>query len=199
MKSANAIIILLNPRNMPSRQSGIVLFIALIVLIAMTLAGIAMMKQLGAGVGIAGNLAFRQNATTAADLGIEIAQGWLVSKKSMELIADDIGNGYFATWQEPFDPVNNYSWSNSNSISAGNDGNGNTVRYVIHRLCAISGLPNVPGQHCVTLDSALAPKDKEGGDTASVKIRAALTPYFRVTTRTDGPRGTVSYTQVMMY
>ena len=53
-----------------TKQRGIVLFIALIVLVAMTLAGIAMFRQIGSGVIIAGNIAFRENATSVADLGV---------------------------------------------------------------------------------------------------------------------------------
>ena len=50
-----------------SAQKGVVLFISLIVLVAMTLAGIAMFRQVGTGVVIAGNLAFRDNAERDLD------------------------------------------------------------------------------------------------------------------------------------
>ena len=40
-----------------SGQSGVVLFIALIVLVAMTLAGIAIMRSVDTGVAISGNVA----------------------------------------------------------------------------------------------------------------------------------------------
>ena len=39
-------------------ERGVVLFVALIVLIIMTLAGLALLRQMGAGVSIAGNIAF---------------------------------------------------------------------------------------------------------------------------------------------
>jgi Tfp pilus assembly protein PilX len=51
-------------------QQGVVLFIALIVLVAMSLAGIALMRSVDTNVLIAGNLAFRQGATMAGDWGI---------------------------------------------------------------------------------------------------------------------------------
>ena len=53
------------------REQGVVLFIALIVLVAMSLAGIALMRSVDTGILIAGNLGFRQNATHVGDLGIE--------------------------------------------------------------------------------------------------------------------------------
>ena len=49
------------------RQQGVVLYVALIVMIAMMLAGVAMLRSVGTGVGVAGNLAFKQNATLAGD------------------------------------------------------------------------------------------------------------------------------------
>ena len=45
-------------------QRGVVLFVALIVLIVMTLAGLALLRQMGAGTSIAGNLAFKENASS---------------------------------------------------------------------------------------------------------------------------------------
>jgi Tfp pilus assembly protein PilX len=50
-------------RPVPRRQRGAILFIALIVLVAMSLAGIALMRSVDTNVLIAGNLAFRQSAS----------------------------------------------------------------------------------------------------------------------------------------
>ena len=63
----------------PRNQRGVILFIALIVLVAMSLAGIALMRSVDTNVLIAGNLAFRQGATLAADRGIEDAKNWLAA------------------------------------------------------------------------------------------------------------------------
>ncbi|MCE3000272.1 MAG: hypothetical protein LW892_10630, partial [Betaproteobacteria bacterium] len=59
--------------NSPAGERGVVLFTALIVLVAMTLAGIALMRRVDSGTLIAANQAFRQAATHIADLGIEAA------------------------------------------------------------------------------------------------------------------------------
>ena len=53
------------------------LFVALIVLIIMTLAGLALLRQMGVGTSIAGNIAFKENATSVADRGTEFANRWL--------------------------------------------------------------------------------------------------------------------------
>lgn len=54
---------------MPRSQRGVVLLIALIVLVAMTLAGIGMMRSVDTGTVISGNMAFRQASANASDAG----------------------------------------------------------------------------------------------------------------------------------
>ena len=61
----------------PSCSRRVVLFVALIVLIIMTLAGLALLRQMGAGTSIAGNIAFKENATSVADRGTEVARQWI--------------------------------------------------------------------------------------------------------------------------
>lgn len=64
---------------MPRSQRGVVLLIALIVLVAMTLAGIGMMRSVDTGNVISGNMAFRQATTNASDGGISTGFNALVS------------------------------------------------------------------------------------------------------------------------
>ena len=188
-----------------NRQRGVVLFISLIILVAMTLAGIAMFRQVGTGVIIAGNLAFRKNATSVADMGLEAARAWLVAQGSATLNTDQ-APGYFscamtvapnpACAQASFDPVA-FNWSGSSVQVTGDDGTGNEVRYVIHRLCAAAGSPTaIP---CATLGSAGAGGSKGGGAYGVLPLANTVQPYFRITARTAGPRNTVSYVQVIMF
>ena len=180
------------------RQRGVVLFIALIVLVAMTLAGIAMFRQIGAGVIIAGNIAFKENATSVGDLGIEAARGWLVGSGSAALQVDQ-APGYVSTWNLAFNPVT-HTWTSANStLVSADDGTGNEVRYVIHRLCASAGSVNDPLQSCVTVGSAAAGGSKGGGAYGVLPLSNTTAPYFRVTVRVLGPRNTVSYVQSIMY
>lgn len=53
----------------PRDQRGVVLLITLIILVAMTLAGIGMMRSVDTGGVIAGNMAFRQATLNASDAG----------------------------------------------------------------------------------------------------------------------------------
>jgi Tfp pilus assembly protein PilX len=184
-------------RTLHRKQGGMVLLIALIMLIAMTMAGLAMMRSMGAGVGVAGNLAFKQTATSVADMGIEVARSWLTSpvRTADDLKANVVAEGYYATWNLGFSPQN-YDWSNSKLVTA-NDGNGNEIRYVIHRLCETGNLaPNEPLQKCATLTTPGAGGSKTGDAT---NLSTAIQPYFRVTSRVKGPRNTVSFVQVVMY
>jgi type IV pilus assembly protein PilX len=188
-----------------SGERGVVLFIALIILVAMTLAGIAMFRQVGTGVIIAGNLAFRENATSVADMGLEAARTWLVGQTSAALNTAQ-APGYFecsmtvapnpACAQAGFNPAT-FDWSNNSVQVTADDGTGNEVRYVIHRLCAATGSPTVVP--CATLGAAGAGGSRGGGAYGVLPLTNTVQPYFRVTARTTGPRNTVSYVQEIMY
>ena len=196
-------------------QRGVVLFISLIVLVAMTLAGIALFRQVGTGVIIAGNLAFKENATSVADLGIEYARTWLMDTKNAGVDTNiDLANRYCAGWQANFDPTT-YNWTeptgdcaaNKGSfLATANDGTGNEVRYIVHRMCKYIGSLNKPyapndtlAQECVILGAAGAGGSKGGGAYGVLPLANTQQPYFRITVRVAGPRNTVSYVQAMMY
>jgi hypothetical protein len=74
--------------NSPHKQRGVVLLIALIVLVAMTLAGIGMMRSVDTGSMIAGNMAFRQATSNANDAGISAGFNALVSVANTANAAD---------------------------------------------------------------------------------------------------------------
>jgi len=59
------------------KQRGVVLFFALIALLAISLAAVALIRSVDTSTMIAGNLAFKQTATTSADAGLENAIAWL--------------------------------------------------------------------------------------------------------------------------
>ena len=61
----------LHDRNLAGSQHGIVLFTVLIALVVLSLASVALVRSIDTGVTIAGNLAFRQAATQAADAGTD--------------------------------------------------------------------------------------------------------------------------------
>ena len=184
----------------PNRQHGVVLFVAIIVLIVMTLAGLALLRQMSGSNAISGNVAFKVNATSTADAGAEKARQWVLD------IAHDKNNssaadGYYATWVGGIDP-SQYDWEHHSGSSTLDDGTGNKVRYIINRLCETEGLdPNNPAQRCSAIDAAFNSGANVGGVSYApgAAPTVPLTPFFRITTRVDGPRNTVSYTQILMY
>jgi type IV pilus assembly protein PilX len=182
------------------KQQGLVLFIALVVLVAMTLAGIAILRQVSGGMGIIGNLAFKENATSAGDLAIETARAWLVNPANANsLINDNVTDGYYSSWAPTFNPAT-FDWSDSAASNEISDGAGNSVRYVIHRLCNVANTAvTAGGQQCVTLTVEGGNSTKIGLDANTTPLSNTVQPYFRLTSRTTGPRNTLSYVQVIMY
>ena len=176
-------------------QRGVVLFVSLIVLVAMTLAGIAMMRSVDTNVMIAGNLAFRSAAMSAADAGLESARTWLTTQSAGALTNDQLP-GYYANWQDSFNP-GTFDWA-AQALLVGNDGNGNEIRYIVHRMCAESA-KTVDGTDCFKMVGASSGSTQSGGSYGLSPLSGSSQPYYRITTRVMGPRNTVSYVQAFVY
>ncbi len=176
-------------------ERGVVMFVALVVLIVMTLAGLAMLRQMGSGVSIAGNIAFKQGATAVADAGIEAGRAWVFTATAAQREIDAPANGYYATWAGNVDPTSadwTPMWNAAADTLVTNSGN---VRFVVQRLCALPG-PSVGGaQQCS--DSVRADDGTSKGGEITAFTRTPI-PFYRVTARVVGPRNTVSYTQVVL-
>lgn len=182
-------------RALRSAQQGVVLFISLIVLVAMTLAGIAVMRSVDTNVLIAGNLAFRNAAMSAADAGVEAARAWLAAQPAGNLVNDQVP-GYYANWQDSFNP-GNFNWT-TDGLLVGTDPNGNEIRYIVHRMCAESA-KTVDGTDCFKIASATSGSTKGGGSYGVTPLSGSAQPYYRITARVEGPRNTVSYVQAFVY
>jgi Tfp pilus assembly protein PilX len=190
----------------PRRERGVVLFVALIVLIIMTLAGLALLRQMTTGVSIAGNIAFKENATSVADRGAEVALQYLALPTTVTSL-DSVPDGYFSSWNgatNPADPTNPalFDWARSLLlVSPDQAQTGNTARLIIHRLCL---LPNqgisAAGQTCSDAPVLNSGASTGGGGygPGGVLPPVTPTPFYRITTQVLGPRNTVSYTQVLL-
>jgi Tfp pilus assembly protein PilX len=182
------------------QQRGVVLFVAVIVLIVMSLAGLALMRQMGAGTSIAGNIAFKETATSVADRGVESARAWLLSNPNL-LWADNPTLGYYATWAGGVDPAG-YTWTNAGSVlmtGADSDSNtGHETRYIIQRLCQNVGSPVVPGQSCSDGVVNNSGSTRGGASYGNPNFEPPPGPFYRVTARVTGPRNTFSFVQVVM-
>lgn len=195
----------LAPRSLARvRQRGVVLMVALIVLVAMTLAGIALMRSVDTTTIIAGNLAFQQSATSSGDMGTEAAVAWLeTSNTGVFLHSNVYAQGYSAQRQ---DPGTSQSWDafwNAVLVPAGQvvtlaqDATGNTVSYAIQRLCNAQGDPVSVGVDCTVPQTAgSAASSSKGAGTVLLLYNSSI--YYRITSRVAGPRNTVSYVQTIV-
>jgi Tfp pilus assembly protein PilX len=183
------------------RERGAILFIALIVLVAMSLTGIAIIRSVDTSVTVAGNLAFRQVAILAADRGLESARAWLSSTAASSLYNDSPGGySYFATMQTNLDltgtdPLKtDFNWSTATVISPDPDANLNSVRVVIHRMCDTVGNP--ASANCIR-SAAGSGSGTPAGELAygTLAITSVAQVLYRITAKVTGPRNTVSYVQ----
>jgi type IV pilus assembly protein PilX len=184
-------------------QGGAILFIALIVLVAMSLAGLALMRSVDTGSLIASNLAFKQSATAAGDEGIEAARGWLLSNGGPPLYADIPASAYYATMQNNVDLIGSdptkpdFDWSTA--MLVGTDAAGNTVKYVIQRLCDLPGDP--ASVNCIRATGASSSSTGTKGAVSygGYAISVPTGAFYRITVQVAGPRNTLSYVQATVY
>ncbi|MCF8149844.1 MAG: hypothetical protein K9K30_05455 [Burkholderiaceae bacterium] len=196
-------------------QRGVALIIALIMLTAMMMSGIALFRKIGAGAMIAGNLTFTSAAISAAELGSESGRTWLTSQTASGLYGAAAGyfpatcysvNTHITTdvncnnsGAPVFDPVS-FDWATFSTLSTADDGAGNEIRYVIHRLCRMTGELDKIGQECILSQSATGGSGGKSNVTYNTQsISSTMKPYYRITTRVRGPRNSLAYTQVTMF
>lgn len=196
------------------RQEGVVLFIALIILVAMSLAGVALMRRVDTANVIAANLAFRQASLHAGDAGVEAARTWLVGITTTSQLDNDNpgiagGTAYFASWASGVDLLGNlttttsddFDWSSANAftVTSPTPPPGYTVKYVIHRLC--SGTGNPASVTCIknTGSAAGTSGSTKGAATfGSYAISVPITASYRITVQVVGPRNSISYIQAVI-
>jgi type IV pilus assembly protein PilX len=194
----------------PSRrgQRGVVLFVAMIVLVVMALAGVAMVRQSGSGLSIAGNLAFKQSATSAGDYGTEAALNWWLPLRGTAVLdLDNAAEGYYSNWGAAGQPrltgdPSTYDWATLAKKVVVDDGTraNNQVSYIIERLCQTAGLnPEDPAQICVK-----TPPNGGGNQSTTTQHYPKsdgddrLVVHYRISTQIVGPKQTLSYIQVMV-
>lgn len=186
----------------PHNQRGVVLFISLIVLVAMSLAGIALVRSVDTNVLIAGNLAFRQAAILAGERAVANARTFVIDNAS-DLNSDRPTDGYFSATaiatgsDRGFDPVD-HDWSNSVSLPV--DTSGNRARYVVHRMCAQPGVAPT-ATNCVRAGATGTATSSFGSiDYSRYPLTLSSTvPAYRITVRIDAPKNSVSYVQVVVF
>lgn len=197
------------------RQRGVVLFIALIVMVAMSLAAIALIRSVDTTNVLIGNLAFRQSSILPANMAVEQAAAALFPEAAptgvpaiADTTADLPAENYFASWQNSDDPrgvptllqTRTNAAALAKTLDALDNANVNVavanrtvVRYVIERMCLAPG-PAGPA-NC----DMMPPKQSPGTtvhDESTTKLNPI--PFYRVTVRVDGPQNTSSFLQAML-
>lgn len=202
--------------SLPARQHGVVLMIALIVLVALTIGGIALVRSVDTTSIIAGNLAFQQSTTLSGESGIEDAiRTFIETSTPAALESDDLTKGYVASTPAAGNPANwDTYWTttlNPNPVARPvavktcvdrvctlpTDAAGNTVSYTIQRLCQTAGPAKDLPTGCASNDR----KAFQTGGSLTSGARPYTTVvqyYYRVTARIVGPRNTSSYIQTIV-
>jgi type IV pilus assembly protein PilX len=188
----------------PIKQQGVVLFFALIALVVMSLAAVALIRSVDTSTIIAGNLASKQSATSSADSGLETALSWMDGIADFTTLnADNAALGYYAT--EAVDPTT-LNWDATDSkpatgsnVTAGKDISGNSIRYVIQRMCRTNGASNPGG--CL-FGAPVVGSNSQGvkdAPSAGANTSTEQSPIYRVTARVVGVKNTISYIQAFVY
>lgn len=195
------------------RQRGLVLLFALIALVALSLAAAALIRTVDTSALIAGNLAFKQAAVNSADAGIESAMTWLSTTNtanSTTSIFDsthpfnktDATKGYYSNADPGVDLFADATWNAITGIAPVVDTSGNSVRYVIQRLCKNANVPPAT-DHCLYSDAI----PDRGGQEVPLPQNICKgncpmdgqAPILRITARVTGPKNTVGYVQAFVY
>jgi len=198
-------------------QRGIALFVALIGMVLLSLAGIALVRSVDTTSSVATNIAFRQASVGPVSKAIEDAIYNMFKAPVALRIAQTVhnpGRGYYALLQ-PLEKPNgvpdvlagDYATMSAKYAAAGLPAavvDINTkmeVRSVIERVCSDAVIP-APGPWPVSIGrcDTLPPKVSPAGTDNKYKpIPLPPIPNFRVTVRVDLPNSnTVSHAQAFL-
>jgi Tfp pilus assembly protein PilX len=165
-------------------QSGTSLIIVIILLVILMISALALVRSSETVGAIAGNVAFKQAATEAADTGIASANQWLVADSA-------VAGVYYATRQNvDAHGLPTVDWTGVPAATVSNF----RVQYVVERLCqGPTPITNLLGQ-CLTTENTQDGSRKVGSPSYS----GTTAVYYRVTVRVQGPRNAESYVQSLL-
>lgn len=197
----------------PRRQRGVALFVALIAMLLLSLAGVALMRSVDTTTGVAGNLGFRQSSAAPVNQAIEYAiKAVFKDKPPISQVVDNAAANYFAELQPgeskngvPALLAGDYATMNGLYTPTGftvypDAVSGTELRWVIERVCNMAAsTPADIVAHC----DILPPKVPDAGTDNKCALPPCLTlppiPVFRVTVRADIPgTNTVSFAQAFL-
>jgi Tfp pilus assembly protein PilX len=188
------------------RQGGVVMFIALIAMVVLTLAGLALVRSVDTGASVAGNIAFRQASIVAVNWAVESAVDALYKSKTItNTSVDDTAHHYYASLQggEKSDGTPAMlagSWPPTYALTVQTDPTTKAeIRHIIERVCNAAGPPSIASCDMLPPKVSNAGTDNKcqqkvsGAYGAMVGSRPAgcielpPIPNYRVTVRVDLP------------
>lgn len=184
-------------------QRGYMLVLVLVALVAMMVSGIALVRSIDTNQLVAGNLASRNSTIHSADLAVQEAVNWIQANATNGVLNGDVpASGYYAEEQEP-NWTHPATWAVCTTSSGGtpcynsNDGAGNQVSWLIHRMCTNAGSPNAAGQFCSAMNAGAS---ANGGSYSSDAINFAGAPknFYRISIQVVGPRNTTTLSQAFV-
>ena len=194
------------------REQGVALFVALVAMVLLSLAGIAVLRSVDTGTSVASNIAFRQGSIGPVNQAIEAAIDALFDSHTIDAQdVDDAAHGYYALLQpaEHSNGVPDVLAGNHVAMKAKYAAAGlpaavadpitqTEVRSVIERICSSASPPPWPVTNgsCDTLPQSAKPASTGNGYPP---IALPPIPVFRVTVRVDIPNAnTVSHAQAFL-
>jgi type IV pilus assembly protein PilX len=183
----------------PRAQRGVVLFFALIALVAMTLAALAFVRSVDTSNLVAGNVALKQGAIQEADKIMNTAFACLDSGGALlavSLAANNATCNYYASLQPDATKPFNIPDVLESAAGTTDPATGNTSAYVIERMCSAVGnwSPSAPAS-CAESPFGKSAAYHDG------RLTSALTPpqgLYRISIKVSGPRNVVTYSQMIM-
>lgn len=208
-------------------QRGMALIFAMVALVALTVGAVALIRSVDSGVLALGNLAFKQSGVTAGASATEAAMAYLQANLGSEnLNSNKPEHGYYATQMASLDVTGRTAgsanvlamvdWNGDGCKINGKDAGaatcttkpskainvgGDQVSYIITRLCRDATAP--AATECATpvtqsSTQALGRGALDYGSPEQLGV-ASYSPYYRIITRTVGPKGTVSFTETLVH
>ncbi|QOY92884.1 hypothetical protein IM543_14910 [Massilia sp. UMI-21] len=184
-------------------ERGIALPVMLIMLLVLLVSSIYLLRSSNSTTLTAANLAYDSALARAADFGLHSGFQWLsetarTNKAQLDSHVSD--QGYRATLDTTQTVRSSGFWDGSRVVD---DGKGNQVRYVIHRMCKLDVAYSHQDNACVQTaanTSTLGNTVRLGDSLASDSPVYAGVPqlHYVITARIDGPRGGNVLTQMVV-
>ncbi len=208
--------------SLPTRQRGVVLFIALIVMVVMSLAALGLIRSVDTTTAVLGNLALRQASILPANYAIEEAASGLFADaggpRIPDLTTDWAAENYFAEHDYNQDAPNGGApsgvpggvpkqlWTQLAAQGLPRqfppDADNNQITYVTERMCnSAAPQPHTPPGNAASGSWCDMGQPKPAPGTTVNQANPLAFPqqvFYRVTIRVDGPQNTVSFLQAML-